>query len=73
MIDIDGVLPEHAAAHRKVVGGDVSDAYLAATDQPRLRMVRIGLRPSWVGILDLQERYPERTAAPVLAALTGAG
>ena len=73
MIDVDGILPEYAAAHRKVVGGHASDAYLAAIDQPGLRMVRIGLRPSWVGVLDFQERFPERTPAPVLTALTGDG
>ena len=73
VIDVEGILPEYAAAHRKVVGGHASDTYLAAIDQPGLRMVRIGLRPSWVGVLDFQERFPERTPAPVLMALTGAG
>jgi hypothetical protein len=69
MADVDGVLPEYAAAQRKGAG-DATDVYLAAIDQPGLRMVRIGLRPTWVGVLDFQERFPSRTPAPVLAALT---
>jgi hypothetical protein len=69
MTDVDGVLPEYAAAQRKVIGHE-SDAYLAAIDTPGLQMVRIGLRPTWVGVLDFQQRFPSRTPAPVLAALT---
>ena len=36
---------------------------LAALDVPGLRMVRIGLRPSWVGVIDFRERFPGRTPA----------
>ena len=68
--DHDGLLPEYAAAQRKVMG-DATDAYLAAIDRPGLRMVRIAVRPTWAGVLDFQERFPGRTPAPVLAALTG--
>lgn len=69
MTDVDGVLPEYAAAQRKVMG-DGANAYLAAIDKPGLRMVRISLRPTWVGVLDFQQRFPGRTPPPVLAALT---
>jgi hypothetical protein len=69
MTDVDGVLPEYAAAQHKVMG-DESAAYLTAIDKPGLKMVRIGLRPTWVGVLDFQHRFPGRTPAPVLAALT---
>jgi hypothetical protein len=27
-------------------------------------MVRIGLRPAWVGVLDFQQRFPEMTPHP---------
>jgi hypothetical protein len=56
---------------RKVIGGEASEAYLAAIDQPGLTMVRIGLRPSWVGVLDFHDRLPDRTPQRVRAALTG--
>lgn len=70
LTEIDGLLPEYAAAHRKVIGGDASEAFLAAIDQPGLKMVRIGLRPTWVGVLDFAVRLPQRTPARVRAALT---
>jgi hypothetical protein len=69
MTDVNGVLPEYAAAQRRVMG-DGANAYLAAIDKPGLRMVRIGLRPTWVGVLDFRQRFPGRTPAPALAALT---
>jgi Pyridoxamine 5'-phosphate oxidase len=71
LTEVDGLVPEYAAAHRKVIGGDASEAYLAAIDQPGLVMVRIGLRPSWVGVLDFHDRLPDRTPKRVRAALTG--
>lgn len=67
--DGDGVLPEYAAAQRRVTG-DGATTYLAAIDEPGLRMVRLGLRPTWVGVLDFRHRFPGRTPPPGLAALT---
>lgn len=69
--EADGMLPEYAAAHRKTVGGQMSEDYLAAIDKPGLRMARIALRPSYAAILDFQERIAERTPEVVLAALQG--
>lgn len=67
--EVDGVLPEYATVQRRLMGEDAGTAYLAAIDQPGLRMVRIALRPTWVGVLDFQEqRLPERTPQPVRAA-----
>src|SRR5262245_53629842 len=71
LTEVVGLLPDYAAAHRKVIGGESSDAYLAAIDQPGLEMVRIGLRPTWVGVLDFRDRLPDRTPEQVRAALTG--
>jgi hypothetical protein len=61
LTNVDGLPPEYAAANRKVIGGEASEAYLAAIDQPGLTMVRIGLRPSWGGVLDFHDRLPDRT------------
>lgn len=72
LTEVDGVLPEYATVQRAVMGEETATAYLQAIDQPGLRMARIGLRPAWVGVLDFQKRFPERTPEPVLSAF-GAG
>ncbi len=68
LAEVDGVLPEYATMQRAGMGEEAGNAYLEAIDQPGLRMVRIGLRPTWVAVLDFQERFPELTPEPVLAA-----
>jgi general stress protein 26 len=72
LTEVEGVLPEYATMQRQVMGDEAGNAYLAAIDKPGLRMVRIGLHPAWAGVLDFQERFPELTPEPVLAAF-GAG
>lgn len=70
MTEVDGVLPEYATIQRAGMGEEEANAYLEAIDQPGLRMVRISLRPAWVGVLDFQgQRLPGRTPQPVRAAL----
>ncbi|WP_222720676.1 pyridoxamine 5'-phosphate oxidase family protein [Actinomadura sp. HBU206391] len=70
MSEVDGVLPEYATIQRAGMGEEAANAYLRAIDQPGLRMVRIGLRPNWVAVLDFQQqRLPGRTPEPVRAAL----
>jgi hypothetical protein len=69
LAEVEGVLPEYTAIQRAGLGREAGDAYVAAIDKPGLRMVRIALRPTWVGVLDFQERFPELTPEPVLAAL----
>ncbi|MFC6017566.1 pyridoxamine 5'-phosphate oxidase family protein [Plantactinospora solaniradicis] len=69
LAEVEGVLPEYATIQRAGMGDEAGSAYLEAIDQPGLRMVRIGLRPTWVGVLDFQDRVPERTPQPVRAAL----
>ncbi|MEU8114981.1 pyridoxamine 5'-phosphate oxidase family protein [Micromonospora sp. NPDC048947] len=71
LAEVEGVLPEYATIQRAGMGDEMGDAYLAAIDQPGLRMVRIGLRPTWVGVVDFQQRFPGRTPEPVRAALSG--
>lgn len=56
--DADGVVPEYALAARRYLGDEMAAGYLAAVDQPGVRMVRIAVRPTWVGLLDFQTRYP---------------
>lgn len=71
LAEVDGILPEYATMQRAVMDDGAGDAYLEAIDKPGLRMVRIGLRPAWVGVLDFQERIPGRTPELVRAALAG--
>lgn len=71
LTEVEGVLEEYATIQRAGMGAEAGSAYLEAIDKPGLRMVRIGLRPTWVGVLDFQERFPEMTPKPVVAALSG--
>lgn len=58
LTEVDGVLPEYAAMQVRYLGPEFAAAALAEVDVPGVRMVRIGLRPSWVGTLDFRTRFP---------------
>jgi len=58
LVEVDGVLPEYAQAHRRYYGPEQAAAAVADADKPGVRMVRIALRPSWVGVIDFQTRFP---------------
>ncbi|HEY3713378.1 MAG TPA: pyridoxamine 5-phosphate oxidase [Jatrophihabitantaceae bacterium] len=70
LTDVDGLLEEYAIAQRRTTGDEASRGYLASIDKPGLRMVRIALRPAWVGVLDFSTRVPERTPQLVREALS---
>ena len=55
---VDGVVPEYAAAAERYLGVEQGRGWAqqAATLMPQ--MVRIAIRPEWVGILDFQTRFP---------------
>jgi general stress protein 26 len=54
----DGILPEYRAAHVRYFGPEQGAANVAQADRPGVRMARIALEPSWVGLLDFQQRLP---------------
>jgi hypothetical protein len=57
LTEVDGLTPEYEeAAHRYL--SEAAVPYLEQIDQPVTRMMRIALRPSWVGVLDFQTRLP---------------
>jgi hypothetical protein len=56
--EADGVVPEYARAAHRYLGSEEATAYLAQIDHPSTRMARIAVRPTWVGLLDFQERMP---------------
>ncbi|MGH8934096.1 MAG: hypothetical protein ACRDZO_26515 [Egibacteraceae bacterium] len=53
-----GVVTEYALAAHRYMGPDAATDYLSRLDDPVTRMVRIGLRPTWVGLLDFEMRLP---------------
>lgn len=56
--DVDGIVPEYAAAAVRYTGQQAADEYLASIDTPTTRMARIALRPTWAALLDFQTRLP---------------
>jgi Pyridoxamine 5'-phosphate oxidase len=58
LTEVDGVPAEYKLAAHRYLGEDAATAYLADIDQPITRMMRIAVRPTWVGILDFQTRLP---------------
>jgi Pyridoxamine 5'-phosphate oxidase len=61
--DVEGIVPEYALAQRRYGGEEQAAAGLAEIDHPDTRMARIALRPSWVGVIDFQTRFPGGTGA----------
>jgi hypothetical protein len=56
--EVDGMIPEQAAAARRYLGEEDGAAYVAQATHPETRMARIALRPAWVGVLDYRTRLP---------------
>lgn len=55
--DIEGLAPEYVQVQHRYYGSAADEA-LADLDHPDTRMARIAFRPSWVGVLDFQTRFP---------------
>jgi hypothetical protein len=56
--EIDGVAPEYVEAAHRFLGSEQAAGYLAQIDQPGTRMARIAVRPTWVALMDFQNRMP---------------
>ena len=56
--EVDGLAAEHIAAARRYLGEEASASFVASAQQPGTRTARIGVRPSWVGLLDFETRLP---------------
>jgi hypothetical protein len=56
--DVDGIVPEYALMQRHHQGEEAGRAAVAEVDVPGLRMARIAVRPTWVGVLDFSSRFP---------------
>jgi hypothetical protein len=58
-----GIVAEYAAAHRRYYGAEQAAQNLAGVQQSGALMVRIAVRPTWVGLLDFETRVPGALAA----------
>lgn len=54
----DGVTAEYAASARRYLGDDAGGEWVANLEQQGAKMARISLRPTWVGLLDFEKRFP---------------
>jgi hypothetical protein len=63
MENVDGIMPEYAAAAERYFGPQQGRAWIDQLGKMVPRMVRITITPEWVGLLDFQERFP--SALPV--------
>jgi hypothetical protein len=53
----DGVVPEYALAAQRYFGDERGAAWVGQFPA-QVRMTRIAVRPSWVGVLDFTTRFP---------------
>jgi hypothetical protein len=56
--EVEGVVPEYELAACRYFGEAQGKAWIEQVGQMLTRMVRIRVRPEWVGILDFQSRLP---------------
>ncbi|MFG1942138.1 pyridoxamine 5'-phosphate oxidase family protein [Nonomuraea sp. NPDC048826] len=61
--DVDGIVPEYALAHHRYAGPEQGAKNVAEADRPGVRMARIAVRPTWVGVLDFRTRFPGQMPA----------
>jgi hypothetical protein len=55
---VDGVTPEYAAAAERYLGVEQGRAWVDQVRNLSRQMVRVAIRPEWVGILDFETRFP---------------
>jgi hypothetical protein len=55
---VDGIAPEYEAMTFRTQGRDAGRAWLDSLRPICPRMTRIFIKPTWVGILDFQQRFP---------------
>ena len=61
--DVDGIPVEYEQAHRRYYGAEQGEANVAEVRNLGVRMTRIAVRPTWVGVLDFQTRLPGAMSA----------
>jgi hypothetical protein len=64
LTEVDGVDAQYRLAARRYLGEEAAAVYLAQIDQPVTKMMRIAVKPAWVGVLDFQQRLPAAMGGP---------
>jgi hypothetical protein len=71
---VEGVVPEYALMTKRYLGEAAGEAWLANVRQmlahPKMgqQMLRIAVRPAWVGLLDFERRFPSAIEEVMAAA-----
>ena len=60
---VNGVVPEYAAAAERYFGPEQGQAWVKQLGGMVPNMVRITVKPEWVGLLDFQVRFPSALSA----------
>jgi hypothetical protein len=60
---VEGVVPEYALAVERYLGREQGQAWITQLRGMISSMVRITVKPEWVGLLDFQTRFP--SALPI--------
>ena len=63
-----GIIPEYSAYCIRYMGQDGGKAWLQQVSQIISTMVRIAIRPEWVGIIDFETRLPSAVELAIEAA-----
>ena len=56
--DVDGIVGEYELMMRRGMPADDADTYFDQLRADSARMHRIAVRPTWVGVLDFETRFP---------------
>jgi hypothetical protein len=56
--EADGLVPEFKEAARRYLGEAGAKAFVDQNSKPGVRMARIAVRPTWVGVIDFDTRLP---------------
>lgn len=54
----DGIIPEYVAYCKRYFGEEGANAWLQQIEPLVPQMVRVAIKPEWVGILDFEMRFP---------------
>jgi hypothetical protein len=62
-----GIIPEYTAYSIRYMGREGGEAWLQQVSQLMKTMVRIAIRPEWVGIIDFETRLPSAIESAIEA------
>ena len=63
----DGVVPEYIEAAKRYLGEKQGLVWVMKARELFPQMVRISIRPDWVGLLDFEKRFPSAIEAAISA------